>query len=227
MAMSGKGLLWKGALAALALYALAVMVTARHGDRALYPAGGDTVTVYIVNNGFHTDIALPADQVMARGGVLALTVPANSSTWLLYGWGDAGFFTQRGFSLARIGDGARALFAPNNPSVIRVFGVDARPDQAFVKGSATPVVLSRAGFEALERHIEASFTARAGAPIAVPVQSNDGVFFASHEHFSALRTCNSWAADQLAAAGLPTDPAVDALAPLFALDLRLRSGVRD
>ena len=224
MAKPGKGILWKGALAMLAFLAVIVLATARPGDRAIYPARGDTVTIYVVNNGFHTDIALPASEVLARGGVLAdAGRAAGSHTWWLYGWGDAGFYTQSGFSGARLADGARALFVPNNPSVIRVFGVDARPDRAF-DATVMPVTLSRAGFDALESHIEASFTA---GPQPVAVNDPSSVFFKSREHFSALRTCNNWASDQLAAAGLPTTPAIDGLATLFALDLRLRAHLQD
>ncbi len=222
-----KGLMGKGLVAAVLLLLVVIVATARPGNRSLYPAAGDTVTVYVVNNGFHTDIALPADAIMAHGGALADAGRASGGkAWLLYGWGDAGFYTQSGVSAVRLADGARALFRPGNPSVIRVFGVSASPDRAFAGHVAASVVLSRAGFDALTRHMEASFTTRDGALQPVAVNDPSSVFFQSREHFSALRTCNNWASDQLAAAGLPTTPAIDGLAPLFALDLSLRAHVR-
>lgn len=217
----------KGLMLFVTLYALAAVVTARQGDRTLYPARADGVTIYVVNTGFHTDIALPAEQVRLRGGVLAeASRAAGDKHWLYYGWGDAGFFSGKGVSLARIGDGLCALFMPGNPSVMRIFGLDPDPEQAFADPVAAPVVLSPAGFDALARHIEASFVTRNGAPLVAPVSDKGMSFFVSREHFSVFRVCNHWTADQLSAAGLPTTPLIDGAAPLFALDLRLRAHVK-
>ena len=225
MAFLRRFLFGRYVLIALAVYLALAVVTARHGDRELYPVRQGGVTIYVLNNGFHTDIALPADQVTAHGGALAAAGRmAGGGRWLIYGWGDAGFFAGHGPILSRAGDGLRALFHPNNPSVIRVFGVNTQPDQAFV-GTA-PVVLSQAGLDALEDHMQASFTQANGAPVVAPLASNEGAFFKSTEHFSIVRVCNNWTADQLSAAGLPTAPMVDGLGPILALDLQWRSGVR-
>lgn len=216
-----KGLVWKTLLGFVAVWCLAVLLTARHGERSLYPASGDTVTVYVLDNGFHTDIVVPAAEVAARGGVLdKAAAEAGGGDWLAFGWGDAGFFTGKGASFGRALDGLRALFHPGNPSVIRVFAVYRAPD-------AKKLVLSRAGFEAMAAHMEASFVTADGAPVLDPVARPGNPFFTSREHFSVVRLCNNWTADQLSAAGLPTAPMIDGLAPLLALDLKLRSGIED
>ena len=204
-----------------------VLATLRPADPALYPAGGGGVTVYVINNGFHTDIALPADAVRARGGLLANSAAlAGDHAWLIYGWGDAGFFAARGFSIARAVDGLRALFLPGNPAVIRLYGIDRTPDAVYGRTIAVPVVLSPEGFATMERHIEGSLRARGNQPV-ITLSEGDGVyFFDSVEHFSIARVCNNWTSDQLSAAGLPTAPAVDGIAPLLSLDLRLRAHVR-
>ena len=70
---------WLRGLAALAcLYLFLALVTLRHGDRTLYPATGDTITVYVIDNGFHTDIAIPANAVPA-GSVLVAQVAGSSA----------------------------------------------------------------------------------------------------------------------------------------------------
>lgn len=222
-----KGLVWKLPLIALCVWALAIIVTARPGDKALYPAADKGVTIYVLNNGFHSDIVLPADRVMARGGVLAEAGKAGGGRkWLVYGWGDKGFYTAKGVSFARMLDGLRALFRPGNPSVIRVYGVDASPERAFVEPIASPVVISEAGFAALAQSLETSFVSEGGKPVVADIAKPDDMFFTSHEHFSIVRLCNNWTSDQLAAAGLPMTPMIDGLAPLLALDLDVRSGVR-
>ena len=162
----------------------------------------------------------PAVPLPARPG---LPRPGYPRPWIVYGWGDLGFYTAKGYSVARALDGLRALFHPGNPSVIRVFGVDRQPDQAYQ--GATAIHVSRAGLNALMDHMSGSFTIQDGAPIAAPGVADD-IFFKSREHFSILRLCNNWTSDQLAAAGLKTSPVTDGLAPFLDLDLRWRDGVR-
>jgi len=227
MTMLRKGWRWKLPLLLLCLWMLMVIITARPGEKALYPAQAEGVTIYVLNNGFHSDVVLPADRVMARGGLLAEAGKAGEGRkWLVYGWGDKGFYTATGVSFARVIDGFRALFRPGNPSVIRVYGFDAAPERAFVEPIATPVVISEAGFAALARSLEASFVNDAGQLVAVDIATPENMFYASREHFSIMRLCNNWTSDQLAAAGLPMTPMIDGLAPLLALDLHVRSGVR-
>ncbi len=214
----------KGLGVVAALYVALAILTLHHGNRRLYPTGPDAVTVYVVNNGFHTDIVLPASEVRAQGGVLADAARSlPDSQWLVYGWGDAGFYTAKGLSPARVLDGLRALFWINNPSVIRLYGLARSPDQAYSGRVATPVRLSRAGFAALDRHMAASFSTNGNMPVAYPVTGTTDLFFSSHEHFSALRVCNNWTSDQLAAAGLPTAPMFDGLAMALKLDLAWRA----
>lgn len=220
----------KGVFLLVSLYAVLALLTLRAGDRRLYPAPSEKVAVYVINNGFHTDIALPADAVAAHGGLLAAAAnhagaDSGAGKWLVYGWGDAGFFTGHGMSFGRVLDGLRALFHPGNPSVIRVFSVSMAPDRAYGKNTASRIFLTKDGFETMASHIEASFAARNGAPVMTGLPS-EAVFFASREHFSILRVCNNWTSDQLAAAGLPTAPMLDGNALLLGLDLRWRAGVK-
>ena len=66
-----------------------------------------------------------------------------------------------------------------------------------------------------------------GPLLAEDVRMRDmpGVFYPSRGNFSAAHTCNNWTSDQLDAAGLPNTPMIDGIAPLLALDLKLRARV--
>lgn len=219
--------LWRTILALLLAFVIATLITARPGDRRLYPGPGTPITAYVLNYGFHTDIVLPADAVRERGGRLAEAGEAAGQwQWLVIGWGDESFYTGTGMSLERVGDGLRALFWPGNPSVIRITGLNVRPDKAYRSTDVATLALSPEVFDAMARHIEASFLAAPGEKL-VPAGMKDmpGVFFPSRENFSALRMCNNWTSDQLDAAGLPTTPMLDSLSALLALDLSLRAGV--
>jgi hypothetical protein len=226
----GRRLKWLGIglVAALVLWLTAMLVTARPGDPSLYPPRGEAVTIYIIDNGFHTDLALPADRLRASSPVLAAVAETTPRPWVALGWGDASFYTGEGASIERALDGLRALFAPANPSVVRVYGISRDPLNAFAEPVARPIHLSAEGFDRLAGQIEASMTVQGGAPVrADDLPTDPGeAYFRSDEHFSIRRLCNNWTADVLAAGGLPTTPMVDGLAPLLLADLRLRAGVR-
>lgn len=219
--------LWQIGLGLLAGLAITIALTARHGDSRLYPARGETVTAYVLNYGFHTDIAVPASAVIARGGRLAAAARAAGTwQWYIVGWGDESFYTGTGASLDRAADGLRSLFWPGNPSVIRVTGLNVQPDKAFLNTQSAALALSPEGFEAMARSMEASFAAAPGEPlVASGMRDMPGVFFPARGAFSILRTCNNWTSDQLHAAGIATTPMIDGLAPLLALDTGLRSGL--
>src|SRR5690606_34200375 len=65
------------------------------GDPALWPAraGEPGVEVHLLDNGFHTDLALPRAALEARTGPLAEAARAlPPGDWILIGWGDAKFY---------------------------------------------------------------------------------------------------------------------------------------
>lgn len=219
--------LWQVALGLIATLALAIVLTARHGDNRLYPARGEAVTVYVLNYGFHTDIAIPADLIRAHGGRLAEAAHAAGNwSWYVIGWGDESFYTGTGASMDRALDGLRSLFWPGNPSVIRITGLNTPSDKAYLKTDTAALALSPEGFEAMAQSIESSFSAEPGQPLlSSGLRDMPGVFFPARGDFSILHTCNNWTSDQLNAAGLPTTPMIDGLAPLFVWDTGLRAGV--
>jgi len=224
MRASGRGV----AAIIVLLLLLATLATAKGGDGRLYPPQpGAGVTLYLVDNGFHTDLAIPRALLVAHGGPSgAAALATTTDPWVTAGWGDASFYEGQGWSAARIGDGLRALFAPHNRSVVHLQGVDRRPDLAWRSG-VHPIAVSRAGLAAMLRRLDASFAADAsGRPVPSPVRRDPNeAFFASRESFSALHLCNHWTAELLAAAGAPTTPVLDTLPAGLWLDLKLRAGL--
>lgn len=220
-----------GPIVALILgYAAYAAATARPGDRTLYPAPHPTqaVVVQLIDNGFHTDLAIPRDRLIAHGGALAeLARQGGDHAWIALGWGDRDFYREEGFNGRRIKDGFRALFAANNPSVMRTFGVSREPFNAFARGSVRRIRLSQQGLEAMLARMEASLSLKNGMPVRAPPGYDPRyTYFESNETFGLARLCNHWTADMLDAAGLPTTPAIDGLAPGLMADLSWRAGVR-
>lgn len=184
------------------------------------------MTIYLIDNGFHSDLWLPTAALEAAGGPIAKAARTlTPSPWVGIGWGDAKFFTATGFDGARAVDALRAMFAPGNPSVIRLTAFPLPPERAVRADEATPLRLSRPGFAALLRRLDASARLDgSGAPVrsrGVP-QAADERYVDSVEHFSAAHLCNHWIGEALNAAGLATTPVLDTLPAGLKLDLQLR-----
>src|SRR5690554_6845417 len=198
------------ALAALIGLLAALLTWTRPGDPALPPAApGQGVVLHILDNGFHTDIAVPCAGLEARGGPLAEAVRAlPPGDWILAGWGDARFYVDQRPIHHRLPDGARAFLRPGNPSVVMLAPYRREPAAAWSDDRRESLTLSPRAFDALADRIEASLALQNGrARIATRRPGDDTVFLASHETFSVLRLCNHWSAEVLNAGGVSVRPA--------------------
>jgi uncharacterized protein (TIGR02117 family) len=206
---------------------LIALATARPRDPALYPAkGGDAVAIYMLDNGFHTDLVLPQGAVAASGGPLARAgALTGAAPWIMVGWGDAQFYEATSAWQDRILDGLRAALGGRR-TIVHLEGVGARPDTLWKTG-VHRIEVSRAGLSALIARADRSFVVdTGGAPIIDPAPHLAGeAFFRSGEGFSLPHDCNQWAAELLNAAGLPTTPVLDILPAGLWLDLELRAGL--
>ena len=180
------------------------------GAPALWPASAADVgvEVQVLDNGFHTDLAVPRAALEAQTGPLAEAVRGlPPGDWILIGWGDARFYVDRSPMTDRLPDGTRAFFRPGNASVIMLDPAQRDPRYLVAADRRRSLRLSTAGFEAMAGHIETSLDLENGrARIAAARAGDDARFFASHEHFWIGRLCNHWSAGVLNAAGLPARP---------------------
>jgi uncharacterized protein (TIGR02117 family) len=205
---------------------LLTLATAKSRVAALYPPRpGQAVVVFLIDNGWHSDIAVPTATIEARGGALGEAARLTSSQpWTLIGWGDRDFYEASTPAVSRIPDGMAALMG-GRPTVVHLEGVWGRPDQVWTSG-VRRIALSPAGLAALLARADQSLTrGPGGAPVISPIHREPGeAFFASQEHFSLAHLCNHWTAELLHAAGLPVTPVLDTLPAGLALDLRWRAG---
>lgn len=180
------------------------------GKPALWPPAADhgRIEVLVLDNGFHTDLAVPRAHLEAGSGPLAGAVRSlPPGEWILIGWGDARFYVDQSPIGDRLADGARAFFRPGNASVIMLDPAQDNPRDLVAADRRRTLHLSSSGFEAMVAHIEASLDLDQGhARIAAARAGDDARFFASHEHFWIGRLCNHWSAGVLNAAGLPVRP---------------------
>jgi hypothetical protein len=197
-------------LAAAAVGVVAALWTwTAPGNPALFPgpANAGDVEVHVLDNGFHTDLAVPRALLEARPGPLGEAVRSlPPGDWVLIGWGDARFYVDQSPITDRLPDGLRAFFFPGNASVIMLDPTRSDPRRV-AADQRRSLRLSAAGFAAMSDHIEASLELADGqARLATARAGDDARFFASHEHFWIGRLCNHWSAGVLNAAGLPVRP---------------------
>lgn len=201
-----RGPMMRGMALATLVGAVAALLTwTKPGDPARTVA--DPVTIQVLDNGFHTDLAVPRAALQRRGGPLAHAVEELApGDWILIGWGDAEFYVDQSPISDRLPDGARAFFRPGNRSVVMLNPVAVDPRLTYGQDSAA-VVLTPAQFDRLAARVEASLDLSNGAPrIAASRSGDDARFFASRETFSILHLCNHWTAGVLNAGGVSIRP---------------------
>lgn len=218
----------------LLLLVAAALLTARSGDRTLFPTSGEVVTVDFVSHGYHSGLVLPRPTVAAtaeRNRLKALPRVAErfgAYPWIEVGWGEDEFYrnvpTPEALSLRMA---ARALLRPGNASVLHVVGISEEPRRYFDTADMVRLPLSPAGLDRLLSRLDAAFVRVPGdAPVELgPGLYGPSLFYRANETFSILKVCNHWTADLLDAAGVPTAPVLATLPHGLLWDLRLRSGL--
>ncbi|WP_370238422.1 DUF2459 domain-containing protein [Brevundimonas sp.] len=184
-------------------------------------AGADAVPVRIDSNGFHTDLVMERAPLIARGGPLAdLVADLGPGEAVRIGWGDARFYVDQSPVTSRLPDGVRALFAPDNPSVVMLSPLS-RLQPGRNSDRQVELRLSPDAFEALVARIEASLDLPGGRP-RLSATGPDGRtrFYASTETFWIGRMCNRWTAEVLEAAGLTVHPGRTIVAGAVLADAR-------
>ena len=197
--------------------------------------GPEVVPVRLIDNGFHTDLAVPRAALIARGGPLAeAAAMLEAGDWVLIGWGDARFYVQTTPIHTRLPDGARAFFARGNPSVVMLFPVSGDPALRAPEGQSRSWSISPAAFDAMAGRVERSLDLSSGAPRIGAVRTDPGDygsaarFFASNEAFWIGHLCNHWTSQVLNAGGVDVRPfrSVVAAEVVAGVDRELDSGAQ-
>lgn len=175
-------------------------------NRDWAPAGGGAgaVEIFILSNGFHTDLLLPVAGA-TRDWRVDYPLPSFGSVhpdapFIGFGWGDQAFYLQT----PRLSDvrpaTALAALIGAGPAVLRV-GYFWRPQPG---PHVRRLSIDRATLERLEAAI-ARWQIR--DTTGRPVRIADGyaphdAFFAAAGRYNAVLTCNEWAAARLREAGI-------------------------
>jgi uncharacterized protein (TIGR02117 family) len=225
-----------GVLIAAGVFVVAVIATARFGDRSLWPPtlGAPASEIFIVSHGYHSGIVVPriAPDAASRRGLTALGVIAARFAdfdRVEIGWGDERFYREvPTVGSLTVAMAVRALLRPGNPSVLHVVGIANHPRAAFANSDIVRVKLTSEGFDRLLDRLDASFARDPNGLIPEPLGPGlygASLFFRANGTFHLFHVCNQWTAELLDAAGVPTAPVLATLPAGLLLDLQWRSGL--
>jgi uncharacterized protein (TIGR02117 family) len=157
---------------------------------------------FVVHDAWHAAIVIRKSDVPAHA--LPELGDFPSSEYLEFSWGDRDYFPDPdpGLGLA-----LKAAFWSSG-SVLHVVGFKESVKKAYPAAEIIEIPLSEEGFQRLIEFISATFS-RPHPP--APAEAQPGLFanarfYAAEGRFSILRTCNTWVAEALKAAGLPISP---------------------
>ncbi len=158
------------------------------------------IPVFLVAEGWHTGIALPADDLGPALAPLRRDFPAVSL--LLIGFG------ARNYMEAAHPGSADALHAiVPGPGALLVTGISGPPQAAFGASDVVVLRLGAGGLARMEDFVAASLARTASGAPAFLAATPYGRLYATRIDYALDDTCNTWAIAALAAGGVPVSPA--------------------
>jgi uncharacterized protein (TIGR02117 family) len=164
------------------------------------PAPGEPVrAIAVVNHGWHTGIVVSVKEIPEGAWPGHRDFPG--AEYLEVGWGDHDFYQAPQASLWLA---VKAAFWPS-PSVLHVAAFRGPP---WPGAERVEIELTEAGFSRLLAFIEAAYArGETGGPVPLGQgQTAWSRFYLGRERYFLLRTCNTWVARALRAAGCPITP---------------------
>jgi Protein of unknown function (DUF2459) len=157
--------------------------------------------VYVVRRGWHIDIGIA--RADAQPPLLQVAAAFPEARYLLFGFGDRRYLLNGG-----AGNMVAALWGGAGLVVVTSLGSQ-QLRQVFGPESVVEVTLTPQQMSGLQAFIARSFAVRDGALVPVPpgphAVSSFSAFYEAAQRYSALHTCNTWAAEVLQSAQLPID----------------------
>lgn len=180
-------------IAVAILAGLALALPARAAERG----------VVLVNIGWHVGVVLRIDETLRRAMPELAAFPDADHVEI--GWGDRDFYqAENPGPLTTLS----AALVPTD-AVIHLHAFSGPVKDRFAASELLEVPLSDQEFAGLFGHVHASFDRGDGVktePLGPGLYKGTSWFYKANGAFSLARTCNTWVAEALAAAGLDIEP---------------------
>jgi hypothetical protein len=194
----------RAALIAMSLICLAACTEPGRADRPDAAVVRGSVLIQVVRRKWHVDVGFEVADLEPPLARVARRFPGASH--LFFGFGD------RHYLLAGKPGASNMLGALwPGPALILVTAIENTPRQAFGDSQVLEVRMTRAQAHAAQTYIWGSLGGHDPSP-GTPLQDIEpyaagpyegSLYFAAAARYSALHTCNTWAAEVLRAGGLP------------------------
>lgn len=152
------------------------------------------VDIYVLSNGVHTDLVLPAtsSQMDWKKRLTANNTCLDSTfKWVAFGWGDKGFYLDTPtWSELKWSTACKAAFALGG-TAMHVGTYKSLAEN----NSCKKISISYESYERLIKYIHNSFYKnRDGSYVAIPNQHYNATdaFYEANGAYSLLKTCNTW-----------------------------------
>jgi hypothetical protein len=159
------------------------------------PASGHVL--YLARRRWHIDVGFAAADLDPSLAFIVRRFP--SAKYVFFGFGDRRYLLSQHKGASAL---AGALFP--GAGLVLVTAIENAPMQAF--GAAQVIAFPVSGEQgaAAERFVRASLSSAAAEPEPLAAGPYEGsAYYDTAARYSALHTCNTWAAEAMRAAGLP------------------------
>jgi hypothetical protein len=158
------------------------------------PAASDAV--FAVSQSWHVALALPTEALAGKLAIFRDTFPG--ARFFVFGFGKRTFMTAPPDSIGEY------LIGPLPGSgVILATGLTATPFEAFPDSEVVELRLPPGGTQRLSDFIWNDLAKDSAGHPRLLMPAKDGLFYTANSRYDFFHTCNTWAIDGLAAAGLP------------------------
>lgn len=169
------------------------------------PSNAKEIAIYIMTNGVHTDIIVPAvsaEMNWTKEISYRNTLEADSNyKYLAIGWGDKKFYLETPeFSDLKLSNGLRAISGLSTSAMHTTYYKNIRED-----ASCKKIIISKVQYRQLIDYILNSFKKDETGHL-INVKSNihydiGDAFYEAEGSYSIFKTCNTWANAALKACG--------------------------
>lgn len=184
-------------VAAIALLAACSAAPPRRALEQPARSSNSSAVIYVIKRKWHVDIGFAATDLQFPLAALRADFPA--SRYLVFGFGDRHYLLDQDRGVG----GMLAALWPG-PGLILATGLISTMQAAFGEGNVIEIPVTAAQLRSAQDFVWSSLAAEheAVAPLhAGPYEGS--IFYPASPRYSAVHTCNTWAAEALRAANLP------------------------
>ena len=167
----------------------------------------DSVCIYVISNGVHTDIAVPCENFIKNWQLIfpkdSFKLNDYSSSYLAFGWGDKGFYLETPeWSDLKASTAFKAAFGLGGSAMhVRYLNPPKK-----LSDKKIALNISSEQYKKLINYIEQSlcFTNGCITKINHPGYGDSDLFYEANGKYSLIKTCNVWTNKALKHSGIKT-----------------------